>query len=234
MLRLPLGRPRLDGPDRRARPDDRPSADEQRLTLLVDVDPHVASAPDRDAVLIEFLTVAQDLDQHGLPIGRKRDVRVHIDDESDALLVSRRSLLRPSSAVWTVKSRSAAAAAATSTCCVRRRRPPTSPCSPCASLSAARWRRVSSGSSSSPATKRRCAENASSTAPSTELAAGRYGSFRQSRKSATGSANLIELDEERVVAVRAVELDVAGGDAGRREQLDDLPALVRRVEDVAS
>jgi hypothetical protein len=53
-----------------------------------------------------FLTVAQELDQHGLPIGRKRDVRVHIDDESDALLVSRRSFLRPSSAVWTVKSKS--------------------------------------------------------------------------------------------------------------------------------
>jgi hypothetical protein len=55
-----------------------------------------------------FLTVAQDLDQHGVPVGRRRDVRVHIDDDSDALLVSRRSFLRPSSSVWTVKSRSAA------------------------------------------------------------------------------------------------------------------------------
>ena len=53
-----------------------------------------------------FLTVAQELDQQGLPIGRRRDVRVHIDDESDALLVSRRSMLRPNSGVWTVKSRS--------------------------------------------------------------------------------------------------------------------------------
>ena len=55
-----------------------------------------------------FLTVAQDLDQHGLPIGRRRDVRVHIDDEGDALLVSRRSMLRSNSGVWTVKSRSVA------------------------------------------------------------------------------------------------------------------------------
>ena len=55
-----------------------------------------------------FLTVAQELDERGLPIGRRRDVRVHIDEDSDALLVSRRSLLRPNSGVWTVKSRSVA------------------------------------------------------------------------------------------------------------------------------
>jgi hypothetical protein len=54
-----------------------------------------------------FLTVAQELDVHGLPVGRRRDVRVHLDDESEALLVSTRSLLRPSSGMWTVKSRSA-------------------------------------------------------------------------------------------------------------------------------
>lgn len=53
-----------------------------------------------------FLTVAQELDDHGLPIGRKRDVRVHLADESDALLVSRRSMLRPSSSMWTIKSKS--------------------------------------------------------------------------------------------------------------------------------
>ena len=53
-----------------------------------------------------FLTAAQDFDDHGVPIGRRRDVRVHIDGESDALLVSRRSMLRPSSGVWTVKSKS--------------------------------------------------------------------------------------------------------------------------------
>jgi hypothetical protein len=53
-----------------------------------------------------FLTVAQDLDAHGLPIGRRRDVRVHLDDVSEALLVSSRSMLRPSSGMWTVKSKS--------------------------------------------------------------------------------------------------------------------------------
>ena len=53
-----------------------------------------------------FLTVAQELDQRGLPIGRKRDVRVHVADDADALLVSRRSRLRPSSSMWTIKSKS--------------------------------------------------------------------------------------------------------------------------------
>jgi hypothetical protein len=67
------------------------------------IEPHWVSKDES-----RFLTVAQDLDQHGVPIGRKRDVRVHIDSESDALIVSRRSLLRPSSAVWTVNSRSEA------------------------------------------------------------------------------------------------------------------------------
>jgi hypothetical protein len=54
-----------------------------------------------------FLTVVQDLDQHGIPSGRKRDVRVHLDDESESLLVSRRSIMRPESGtIWTVKSKS--------------------------------------------------------------------------------------------------------------------------------
>src|SRR5690606_28988323 len=45
---------------------------------------------------------------------------------------------------------------------------------------------------------------------------------------------LLRLDEEGVVPVRAVELDVAGRDAGLPGQLGDLPRLVRRVEDVAA
>jgi hypothetical protein len=53
-----------------------------------------------------FLTVAQDLDQHGIPVGRRRDVRVHMDDESEILLVSRRSIMKPDSGtIWTVKSK---------------------------------------------------------------------------------------------------------------------------------
>jgi hypothetical protein len=65
------------------------------------IEPHWV-AKDRS----RFLTVAQELDVHGLPIGRRRDVRVHLDNESEALLVSRRSMLRPGSGMWTVKSKS--------------------------------------------------------------------------------------------------------------------------------
>ncbi len=49
-----------------------------------------------------FLTTAQDLDQFGLPMGRRREVRVRIDEEAEALLISRRSLLRPSQGIWVV------------------------------------------------------------------------------------------------------------------------------------
>jgi hypothetical protein len=65
------------------------------------IEPHWV-AKDRS----RFLTVAQDLDQHGMPVGRRRDVRVTIDDEGEGLLVSKRSMLKPSSAMWTVKSMS--------------------------------------------------------------------------------------------------------------------------------
>ena len=54
-----------------------------------------------------FLTVAQELDHHGLPLGRRRDVRVHFDPDGAALLVSRRSWVRPNPARWTVKSKTA-------------------------------------------------------------------------------------------------------------------------------
>jgi hypothetical protein len=69
--------------------------------LSTRIEPHWVSK-DRS----RFLTVAQELDVHGLPVSRRRDVRVHLDDESDALLVSSRSLLRPTSGMWTVKSKS--------------------------------------------------------------------------------------------------------------------------------
>jgi hypothetical protein len=66
------------------------------------IEPHWV-AKDRS----RFLTVAQDLDQHGIPVGRRRDVRVHMDDESESLLVSRRSIMRQDSGtIWTVKSMS--------------------------------------------------------------------------------------------------------------------------------
>ena len=137
-----------------------------------------------------FLTVAQELDQHGLPIGRDATCGCTSTADSDALLVSRRSLVRPSPAVWTVKSQSddeprpqrlRAAAGVTGSA--------TSPCSPCGSRSAAR---------SSPrldalleltgdeATMRHEREQYRA---EHGVVRRRYGSFRQSRKSATGSAN---------------------------------------------
>jgi hypothetical protein len=70
--------------------------------LSTRIEPHWA-AKDQS----RFLTVAQELDHHGLPLGHRRDVRVHFDPGGEALLVSRRSWMRPSPAVWTVKSRSA-------------------------------------------------------------------------------------------------------------------------------
>ena len=53
-----------------------------------------------------FMTVAQDLDQFGLPTGRKREVRVHLDPDEDALFVRSRSMVRPSSGIWVVHARS--------------------------------------------------------------------------------------------------------------------------------
>ena len=67
---------------RRRRPDRHPRRVRwPRLHLSSRIEPHwVAKDQSR------FLTVAEELDQHGIRIGRKRDVRVHIDEESEALL----------------------------------------------------------------------------------------------------------------------------------------------------
>lgn len=53
-----------------------------------------------------FMTVAQDLDQFGLPTGRKREVRVHLDPGEDALFVRGRSMVKPSSGIWVVHAKS--------------------------------------------------------------------------------------------------------------------------------
>ena len=53
-----------------------------------------------------FLTVAQDMDQFGLPSGRRREVRVHLDPDEDALFIRGRSMVRPSSGIWTVHAKS--------------------------------------------------------------------------------------------------------------------------------
>jgi hypothetical protein len=67
------------------------------LWLANRIEPHWVSRDGR-----RFLTVAQELDQWGLPAGRRREVRVRIDAEADALLITRRSLVRPSQTLWMV------------------------------------------------------------------------------------------------------------------------------------
>lgn len=67
------------------------------LWLAYRIEPHWVS---RDGQ--RFLTVAQELDQWGLPVGRRHEVRVRIDDEADTLVLSRRSLLRPSQSNWVI------------------------------------------------------------------------------------------------------------------------------------
>ncbi len=148
------------------------------------IEPHWV-AKDRS----RFLTVAQDLDQHGIPVGRRRDVRVHMDDESESLLVSRRSIMRQDSGtIWTVKSRSTKG---------KRNIYVLRPEEPSADVGLLALR-VPKDSKVVPrldelleitgdeATMRR--ERAQYRADQ-GLAAGPYGSFRQSKKSATGSAN---------------------------------------------
>lgn len=64
------------------------------------IEPHWVSR-DRN----RFLTTAQEIDQFGVP-GRKREVRVYLDDDSEALVVTRKSFMRPNSSVWTIQSKS--------------------------------------------------------------------------------------------------------------------------------
>lgn len=52
-----------------------------------------------------FLTVARYVNQWGLPFGRKFEVRVAIDHDSEALLVSRKSLRRTLKGVWVIESK---------------------------------------------------------------------------------------------------------------------------------
>lgn len=67
------------------------------LFLAYRIEPHWVSKDKR-----RFLTVAQELDQVGTPLGRKHEVRVHVDPEDDALLIRKRSVVRPGSNIWQV------------------------------------------------------------------------------------------------------------------------------------
>ena len=71
------------------------------LFLANRIEPHWVSKDGR-----RFMTVAQDLDQFGLPTGRKREVRVHVEPGEDALFIRGRSMIRPSSGIWTVHAKS--------------------------------------------------------------------------------------------------------------------------------
>lgn len=65
------------------------------------IEPHWVAKDQR-----RFLTVAQELDQYGTPLGRKHEVRVHVDPDDDALLIRRRSMLRSGAGIWRVQAKS--------------------------------------------------------------------------------------------------------------------------------
>ena len=160
------------------------------------IEPHWVSK-DRS----RFLTVAQDLDHHGLPIGRRRDVRVQFAADQRSLVVGRRSLMRSNPALWTVKSKSEVS---------RRRlvyvlrpvdRAATSPCSPSVCPITARSWHNWTRSSNSPATMPRCAANGSGTAPISDRSR-KLRKFPAVQECRHRIRQPIEIDEEGVVAVR--------------------------------
>lgn len=59
------------------------------LFLASRIEPHWVAKDKR-----RFLTTAHELDQFGLPMGRKHEVRVHVDPDTDSLVIRRRSLVR--------------------------------------------------------------------------------------------------------------------------------------------
>jgi len=68
------------------------------LWLSSRIEPHWAS---KDGS--RFLTTANELDQWNTPVGRKHEVRCSFDDE--ALMVRRRSMLRPSADLYFVEAK---------------------------------------------------------------------------------------------------------------------------------
>ena len=161
-----------------------------------------------------FLTTAQELDQFGLPMGRRREVRVRIDEEAEALLISRRSLLRPSQGIWVVDAKAPDPPRnKTVTCCkemtgsetnrIALRMPSDSKVVP----------RSSTPSSPSPAPT--CSASASCRGMRAQRQAGKPTSRCRLRKLPMlqevrqRTHQLIEVDQEGVVAVRRVDLDVA-------------------------
>lgn len=73
------------------------------LYLASRIEPHWVSKDQR-----RFLTVAQEIGQDRLPLGRKHEVRVYLEPDDEALLIRRRSMVRPGSGIWHVHAKSAA------------------------------------------------------------------------------------------------------------------------------
>lgn len=71
------------------------------LVLANRIEPHWVSKDEE-----RFMTVAQDLDQFGRPLGRKREVRGHIDLDDNAVYLRRRAMVRGSSGIWKVHAKS--------------------------------------------------------------------------------------------------------------------------------
>ncbi len=65
------------------------------------IEPHWVAKDQR-----RFLTTAHELDQYGLPMGRRLEVRVHVDPDDDSLLIRRRSMVRSGSGIWLVHAKS--------------------------------------------------------------------------------------------------------------------------------
>lgn len=64
------------------------------------IEPHWVS---RDSQ--RFTATAVDLDHHGVPASRKREVRVAVDDDTATLFLSKRAMLRPDTGRWRVVGR---------------------------------------------------------------------------------------------------------------------------------
>ena len=71
------------------------------LFLANRIEPHWVAKDQR-----RFLTTAHELDQFGLPMGRRLEVRVHVDPDDNSLLIKRRSMVRGGSGIWLVHAKS--------------------------------------------------------------------------------------------------------------------------------
>jgi len=69
------------------------------LYLAYRIEPHWVAKDEQ-----RFLTVAHDLDEHGIPAGRKHEVRVYLDD--DAVGVRQRGRRHRGTSIWTVSAKS--------------------------------------------------------------------------------------------------------------------------------